>query len=144
MAGYHPGPGDGPAITRPCLLCNCNSEGSLGEQCDEQGICPCKPGVAGPRFENASFTISSDLSSCSYYMINRVGPKSQKLNNHLGGSKVYCLWAYFCHKICFQPSKKVFKPLGFRLKIGPETSKKLKNGHWEKMTQLIKMIQIGF
>ena len=50
LAGYHPGPGDGPAITRPCLLCSCNPDGSLGIQCNEQGSCPCKPGVAGPRF----------------------------------------------------------------------------------------------
>ena len=26
-----------------------------------------------------------------------------------------------------------FKPLGSRLKIGPETPKMVKNGHWKKM-----------
>ena len=38
------------------------------------------------------------------------------MTNHFGDSKCYCVWAYFCHKNCFQTSKKVFKPLGLRLK----------------------------
>ena len=63
----------------------------------------------------------------------RVGRKCQKLTNHLGDGKVYCVWAYFCHKNCFQTAKKVFDPLGLRLKIGPETPKPPKNGHWDKM-----------
>jgi hypothetical protein len=66
-------------------------------------------------------------------MATRVGRKCQKLTNHLGDGKVYCVWAYFCHKNCFQTSKKVFDPLGLRLKIGPETPKPPKNGHWDKM-----------
>ena len=48
-------------------------------------------------------TTSNRFKTAQYDGSKRVGLKKQKLTNGLGLSKFYCLWVYFCHKICFKP-----------------------------------------
>ncbi len=45
--------------------CDCNSVGSVSEECDQEGACQCRPRVSGDRCSTCAFSYRNFMQGCT-------------------------------------------------------------------------------